>query len=252
MRKFFSAEKKLPQKQGNRYEWSRFFVVLISCYSIFRVNNKLGLIVIFSILLQSFLSTYGLDDCINKSYHESENKDELYEYIEDLFYNIDTVQSTPYGFDFELKNINKHTDKTKVIEQESLDCISNKQYRSYFTNVFVAGIIFYYIYKFHVEKIITHKETTTIILLLTGMFDNLTEISYYIPEVTSKMGILKMNEDFLKKILVNYDEANLNKNFKLSHCNITFKNISFKYEKHMLLDKYNVVILLMRLILLCV
>jgi hypothetical protein len=40
-----------------------------------------------------------------KSYSENETKDEMYEYIEDLFYNIDTIELTPNGFEYELNNI---------------------------------------------------------------------------------------------------------------------------------------------------
>ena len=36
------------------------------------------------------------------SYVENENKDLLFEYIEDLFYNIDTIELTPNGFEFEI------------------------------------------------------------------------------------------------------------------------------------------------------
>jgi hypothetical protein len=39
------------------------------------------------------------------------------------------------------------------------------------------------------------------------MFDNIGEISYYVPEVTSKFGTLLKNEDFLKSLkLEKYEE----------------------------------------------
>ena len=83
----------------------RTIVLIIGCVNVFLINKKIGMLLFSCIISQIFASTYNLNDCMLKSYSENETKDEMYEYIEDLFYNIDTIELTPNGFEYELNNI---------------------------------------------------------------------------------------------------------------------------------------------------
>jgi ABC-type multidrug transport system fused ATPase/permease subunit len=183
----------------------------------------------------------NLNDCVSKSYAENENKDLLFEYIEDLFYNIDTIQLTPNGFEFEIENIVTISYESKNVEQQSLECVTNRQYISYAINFIVTCIIFYNIYELYKAKEINSNDITTVILLLTGMFDNIGEISYYVPEVTSKFGTLLKNEDFLKSLkLEKYEERF--EELVMNNGDIKFNNVSFKYENHKIIDNLSITI----------
>ena len=59
------------------------------------------------------------------------------------------------------------------------------------------------------------------------MFDNIGEISYYVPEVTSKFGTLLKNEDFLKSLKLEYTEKF--EDLIMKNGDIKFNNVSFKY-----------------------
>jgi ABC-type multidrug transport system fused ATPase/permease subunit len=182
----------------------------------------------------------NLNECVDKSFEENENKDILYEYIEDLFHNINTIELTPNGFEFEIDNILKLSNESKKIEQDSLDCVTHKQYRSYIANIITTCIIFGTIYYLYSNKNITAKEITTIILLITGIFDNMSEILYFIPEATSKFGTLLKNEQFLKEL--NYyqnHDIDLTKRLTLRNGNIELKNVTFHYENHNILDNFS-------------
>ena len=221
----------------------RFSVILIACYSVFIINKKLGMIIFFCLVLQFLTITMNLNDCVSKSYFENENKDLLFEYIEDLFFNIDTIELTPNGFEFEIKNIINISQVSKNIEQESLECVTNKQYISYAINFMMTCIIFYNIYELYKIKEITSESITTVILLLTGMFDNIGEISYYTPEATAKLGTLFKNEDFLKSLKLEKDEnIDNDKKLMLNNGDIKFNNVSFKYENHKLIDNLTLII----------
>jgi ABC-type branched-subunit amino acid transport system ATPase component len=221
----------------------RTSVIIIACYSIFMINKKLGLIIFLCLLFQVTTMTMNLTDCICTSYIENENKDSLFEYIEDLFYNIDTIELTPNGFKFEIENIMSKSQESKNIEQTSLECVTNKQYSSYFFNFVVTCIMFYNIYDLYEKKEIQNTQITTTLLLLTGMFDNIGEISYYIPDATSKLGTLMKNEDFLKNLKVE-NETNIvtNGQFILNNADIKFTNVSFKYENHKLINNLTITI----------
>lgn len=221
----------------------RTFVLLISCYTIFTTNKTLGSLIFLCIVIQLYVSTMNLNECVDKSYEENENKDVLYEYIEDLFHNINTIELTPNGFDFEINNILKLSDESKQIEQDSLDCVTHKQYKSYVVNIITTCIIFAAIYYLYKNKNITSKEITTIILLITGIFDNMSEILYFIPEATSKFGTLLKNEQFLKEL--NYYQNNdidMNKKLTIKNANIELKNITFHYENHNILDNFSLML----------
>jgi ATP-binding cassette subfamily C protein len=219
----------------------RFIVLLISFYTIFMTNKTLGLLVFICITIQLYVSTMNLNQCIDKSFEENENKDVLYEYIEDLFHNINTIELTPNGFEFEIDNILKLSDESKRIEQDSLDCVTHKQYKSYIVNIITTCIIFFTIYYLYKNKNITKKEITTIILLITGIFDNVSEILYFIPEATSKFGTLLKNEQFLKEL--NYYQNNdINEKLILKNANIELKNITFHYENNNILDNFSLVL----------
>ena len=221
----------------------RFSVIIIACYSIFMLNKNLGLIIFGCLIIQFGSMTLNLNECVSKSYFENENKDLLFEYIEDLFYNIDTIQLTPNGFEFEIENIVKLSKISKNVEQDSLECITNRQYISYVINFFVTCIIFYNIYDLYKKKEITPDQITTVILLLTGMFDNIGEISYYIPEMTAKFGTLLKNEDFLKSLKIeNHKNDDINKDFVLKSGEIKLTNVSFKYENHKIIDNLTMTI----------
>lgn len=221
----------------------RSIVLMLSCYNLYLINKQLGIIIFICSLVSLFITTYKLTECIDVTYEELENKDELYDYIEDLFYNIDTIQSTPNGFNNELQMISNYSNNSKVKEQDAINCINTKQYEGYVSNIIVFIIMIYSIYKLHSDNKLNNTQVTSTVLSLTGLFENIYEITYYIPEVTNKLGVLKSNEQFVKNLLGMRRENNYNNDqIKPLNFNIEFVGVSFFYESHMLLNKFSVII----------
>jgi ABC-type bacteriocin/lantibiotic exporter with double-glycine peptidase domain len=94
--------------------------------------------------------------------------------------------------------------------------------------------IIYYIYQLYKNNKIDNKQVTTVILIIIGLFDLMSDMSYYLPEFTRKIGIFKSNEEFLKNIKTIILNTQL-KNIDLTNFDIKFDNVSFKYKKT---DKY--------------
>ena len=137
----------------------------------------------------------------------------------------------------------KLSEFSKKIEKDSLDCVTHKQYRSYIANIITTCIIFFTIYYLYKNKKITSKEITTIILLITGIFDNMSEILYFIPEATSKFGTLLKNEEFLKDLNYYQDnEIDSNRKLILKNTNIELKNVTFHYDNHNILDNFSLIL----------
>jgi ABC-type multidrug transport system fused ATPase/permease subunit len=230
----------------------RILVIFISCYNFYRINKEIGVTVLLCMIFQGFISSVGLNNCVNMTFDEQENKDGVYDYIEDIFSNIGTLQSTPDAFNTEIKEIYKITSQAKTKEEESYDCINKKQYQGYASNILIFVIIIYRIYSLYVTNKLEKEKVTKTLLSLTGLFENMYEITYYIPELTYKFGILKNNENFLKDLLLKNDEVKSTKEFVLANNSvIEFQNVSFSYaalkndeleiQNHEILNNYSVV-----------
>lgn len=217
----------------------RIIVLGLSFINFFFINETLGLIITIGIGLQTLFNLNGLSECIETSFNEMETKDFLYDYIEDILNNIDTIQTIPNGFRTEIENIIRITNETKKIQMISVDCINKKQNISYMTNILLFIIIIYTLYRLFITKVLDAKKVTSTVLLLSGMFENIYEMAYYVPEVTNKLGILKNNEKFLKYLLLSQNEVVSNKKFDISSYNINLSNVYFSYDKHKLLENFN-------------
>lgn len=215
----------------------RIIVLLLSFYNIYNINPTMGLIIVICVPIQIVLLTYNVYDCVDKSFEDLENKDELYDHIEDLFYNIDIIQSIPDGFNKELENIIFLLKNSKDKETESLNCLSYKQNQGYLINIIIFSIILYFIYNLYVKKQIVPSDITKLILSISGLFDNMYEMSYYIPELINKLGVIKNNEKFLQSLLIeNYIEYS---NLNLDKYNIELDNVSFNYKNNKILENFS-------------
>jgi len=206
----------------------RIIVLIISCFNLFRINKKLGITIFICVIIQYFILSYGLSECVKVTYKECKNRDGMYDYIEDLFSNINTIQSTTNGFESEMKKIDNLTTKYRKSEMRTVKCISKKQYIGAGSNITIFSIILYTIYNLYKTAEITSDNATTSILLIIGLFDNMSDMAYYMPEFTYRVGILLSNNDFLKTLILdNYkDRENLS---MLNVYDIQFKNVSFIY-----------------------
>jgi ATP-binding cassette subfamily B protein len=220
----------------------KIIALILSCINLIYINKKIGALIFVCIFIQIGTSLYDLKDCMLKSYNENEVKDEIYDYIEDLFFNIDTIQLTPNGFENELKTISDMCQNIKKVESETLQCITNKQYTSNIIKFVFCVIILYTIYKLNSSQELIGKDTTTILLLIFGLLNSITTISGSIPEATSRIGILMNNEDFLKSINSTKTDENKITEMILTCNNIEFKNVSFSYDEKKILDNLSLLI----------
>ena len=206
----------------------RLIVLVISCFTFFAINKKIGIVIALSVFIQYFLISRGLSDCVDTTYNEHMKKDKMYDYIEDLLSNINTVQSTVNGYEYEMKTLNEITDRIKASENKTSKCINNKQYKSFASNIVIFSFIFYTIFTLHKSGELSNEQTTTVILLVIGLFENMSDMSYFIPEFTLRFGILKSNDNFLKELILKSNTPKYGLN-KLEQANVEFDNVTFKY-----------------------
>ena len=223
----------------------RIIVIFLSCLNFYMINKKLGLIIFVCIVVLGLVVSNGLSSCINMTIEEQSNKDDVYDYIEDIFYNINTLQSTPNAFDNEMIELQNITMFSKEREEKSYECINSKQYQGYATNILIFAIIIYNIYTLYTKGILPKELVTKTLLSLTGLFENIYEMTYYIPEISYKLGILKNNENFLKELKLKNENVLLN-DFIFKNSIVEFKNVTFHYKNtndnknHILLKDFSI------------
>jgi ABC-type multidrug transport system fused ATPase/permease subunit len=208
----------------------RIIVLIISCINFLKINVELGITIFVCIIVQYIFIFLGLEKCVNITCDEHTTKDSMYKHIEDVFSNINTVQSTPNGYETEYKNLDNIACDVKNSENNTCNCINTKQYRGYGTNVFIFAYIVYTIYKLRKNNRMTTEQTTTSILLIIGLFENMCDISYYVPELTHRFGVLKSNDKFLKQLIIDPEDVDKSALPVINNYNITFKNVTFKYQ----------------------
>lgn len=218
----------------------KFIVMLFSLGNIFLLNQTIGTVIIAAIIIQGIVIYLNYKNCLKTSFEEIEHQDKMYEYMQDIFHNINLVQSTYRGYDIELYEITKLTNNVSIKENISLSCVNMQQNQSFFINLIIFIIILIIIFNLYKSQSITNKEVITIVLCINGMFENIYDFSMFIPELFSRLGVLNSNEDFLRDLLsyVNKDndEVMLKENF------IIFKNVSFAFERHVILDSFDITI----------
>ena len=224
----------------------RIIVIIFGIYNFYTINVELGNVLSLCIIGQIIWVLKDIRHCVEASYNDIESKDQMFEYIEDIIYNIEMIQSTHLGYEHEIEEIKKMSDKSKIIERNSLNCVNDKQNLGYLVNMIVFSICMYTIYMLYKRAKIDSDKITIIILSLHGLFDNIYEITYFIPELVSKLGILKNNEDCLEDLLKNIEDEDddVKKNMMIEEIQskdfkIKFSNVSFKYGNHFLLNKFS-------------
>ncbi len=212
----------------------RTIVLICSSLYVFFINKNIGIIVFICICLQYIFMVKNIGVCTNKTLDMQTQKEHIFNYIDDIIRNINTVQTTPSAYDLEIQNLKgKNTDLQKKYTK-TYSCINRTQYTGYSMSIILITITIYILYDKFKNKNIDSSQVTTLIFLIIGIFSNSTEIIYYVPETMFRYSILSVGEKWLKTLNVqknitehynhryydNYDNSPL----------ININNVSFKYK----------------------
>lgn len=218
----------------------KILVMIVILFNLYRLNKYIGLFIIASMILQIVLVYHTHSRCIDSSFEEVKNQDGMYNYLEDVFSNINMIQSTFMGYDTELKEISKISCEVAKKEEITISCVANQQNLLFGINLVMYFIILIIIYNLYTTKKMTNKDVVTIILCVNGMFENIYDFSIYIPEMVTRLGVLKSNETFLKELMSYFENNPLNEeDITLESNFIIFKDVSFTYDTHVILDEFN-------------
>jgi len=206
----------------------RFIGISIILFNFFLINKKLFFTSLFVIFIQCYVIFSKLNNCVELSFNEVEDKDELMKLITDKFDNIHIINGTKDGILSEIEKCKEGTAKIKNKRIEAIDCVINKQIQGYFSNIFIFGVIMLYSYVLYSNNEISSEDISTIMLSINSMFSHIYEITYHIPIVTARMGILNSDNKFVKEIF--HYKSKGGDDIVIDKGNIKFVNVSFNYN----------------------
>lgn len=188
-------------------------------------------------MLQFVLIIKNMRKCIKKSFDEVENNDEVMENIGDKFENIHMISSSIDGIEKEMKFCVEKSDEILEQRLESNDCIINTHIDGYISNSIVFCIILLYTHNLYKQNEINMEDITTILLTMNTFFNNMYEITYYIPEITKKIGILNSHQKFIGELFGH--TPNVGNDIDIIDGTITFNNVFYTYDSSNSLDLDN-------------
>ena len=220
----------------------KLLAIIISCIQFFFINLHLGSAILICMIVQYYIYIHNNNNCIIKGVDEYHKKDKLYEYIEEIFNNIGIIQSTNNAYTLEIKNVENNISTYVNAKSINSKCINNRQYLGYFINIIIFFVIIFAIYQLNTKSRLDNSNTLKSIFLLIGLFDNLNDFAFDIPELTRRISHLKNLELTMKDIL-KYKNFETEHDIKISNFDIIFDKVSFGYnKKNMLFNDLSIII----------
>lgn len=199
--------------------------ILTVILNIYILNNNIGICTFIVLLMQFLILTHDMDKCIDITYDEIEFRDEMMDIIFDKFSNIETISSIKNGIHNEIKNCKNVSTNYMDKTIDTNKCVIQKQILGYVTNIISFTIILWYSYDMFNKNNINIEVLTNILLSIPPLFNHMYEISYFIPDITKKIGVLNNNKKFLKD-LFSYKHKN-GIDIEFNNNNIYFDNVTY-------------------------
>jgi ABC-type multidrug transport system fused ATPase/permease subunit len=205
----------------------RFASVFLIILNFWSINQKVGLITLILVLIQFSITLFNIETCVLKAYEEIESRDRLTSVITDKFENIHTISSVYGGVEKEIKNCEDKSSDMMRLRLDSNSCVLNKQLKNYVSNTLIFSVILGITYKEFVNKKITIEGLSTVLLSMNMFFNQMYDISYHVPELVRRLGVLDSNKKFLKELLSYKEKDGIE--MEILSGNIKFNDVTFKY-----------------------
>lgn len=206
----------------------RIISIIVVIFNFYMVNKKIGNCALVVIMIQLLVIFKNINQCIDISFDEVEGKDAVIEAIGDKFDNIHTISSIKNGIEREMDDCRDKSEKNMLQRLAATSCVINKQVTGYVSNTVVFTSILLYAYKLYLNDEITSEHLSTILLSMNTLFNHMYEITYYIPDITRKLGVLDSNRKFAAELFAYSAKKGLDMQFK--NGTIIFDDVSFGYN----------------------
>lgn len=211
--------------------FTRILVIFIIFIYFFFLNWKIGSLSFILMIVMYGLYFVILRNCIDISNERYQKFRDISEIVQDKLSNLATIYSTG-NMDYEIQDIHKDNSEFTVIYHKQLKCTNTVKMIGYSFNIlFFACINGLTLYLFKKGELSINQ---FIAIFITVLYLNgyLVRLTYQIPLLVIKYGIIEKTEEFLEEI----SKKNKNKSrFDSSHIrrgDIVYDKVSFGYSKN--------------------
>ena len=225
----------------------RMIVLVVNCIALFTIHKGFGALVLFLLSAHYTYVFSTLDKCNDTVQKTNESRDAFHVYLEDVLLNIHILKTTAGSFEKELSKMEAQVKDWKHANTEMLQCVSSQQFVNSATSVGFLILIFITMYM--LTKSLTFEETTRCILLITGMFANIADVSFYLPELAQRIALLHASSKYLNQTS---DKTTVDENFTTTKPQvistlpeaISLQNVLYSYSTSSspILNDFNLVI----------
>ncbi len=211
--------------------FTRVLVVFIIFIYFFFLNWKIGLLSFVLMIVMYALYIMILRNCIDLSNQRYQKFRDISEIVQDKLSNLATIYSTG-NMDYEIQDIQKDNQQFKDIYHKQLKCTNTVKMIGYVFNIlFFACIngLTLYLYKKGELNITQFISIFITVLYLNGY---LVRLTYQIPLLVIKYGIIEKTEEFLKEISINNKNEFIMESPRVKNGYIVYDKISFGYSKN--------------------
>ena len=207
-------------------------VLICNVLNIFRKSKELGTFLCVMISIQLFIVKQSLNSCDEISLNSITKKDDVYNYIEEIILNLTNIRGIIDKTD-KYTIIGNNLDEKLAMSYDTISannkCIQQNQKYGMMVNTTMFCVFIYLLYSMYTKNTINSENMVTNILLTVGLFENINDVVYQMPNFLDKLTLMKSNDEFLKKLTISSSSVN-SRNLKLDNYDIYVKNMSFQYD----------------------
>ena len=174
----------------------RIIILFISSLALLTLHRLIG-----SICLVMTMGILVMFVRVLHSSHTNESLDQhqrVLDTVHDSFLNIHTIRSTDQGINMEMNKISDLTSHHARLEKSQFLAIRQQQWVFYGINAMVFGYFLYLMYRNAVKKETLSEDTSTLILSITPLFSQFTDLLYYLPEFSKGFHLVAYHDTWVK------------------------------------------------------
>lgn len=221
----------------------RTITISLIVYNFFKINRQIGTTVLTCLLIQLGIIFSSFDSNSQQNILKNINlSDDIIEEIDDKFANIEIINSTKNGISKEIEECKKLAEMAKERAIKNDMYLLNQNVRVYSSNVAVFIILLNTTFSQLQKGKITTEQMTNIFISINTLFDQMSELSFFLPDVMKRRAILMKHSEFVKEIF-DYQTKDTEDNKKIVESipnqSLVLENVSFTYKKKKILDNFS-------------
>ena len=186
-------------------------VLICNVLNIFRKSKELGTFLCVMISIQLFIVKQSLNSCDEISLKSITKKDDVYNYIEEIILNLPNIRGMIDKTD-KYTIIGNNLDEKLAMSYDTISannkCIQQNQKYGMMVNTTMFCVFIYLLYSMYTKNTINSENMVTNILLTVGLFENINDVVYQMPNFLDKLTLMKSNDEFLKKLTISLSSVN--------------------------------------------